>query len=168
MVIGWINVVNNIQPCRYSTNGIQRWSIVVMLYGMEYMNELPFYSTSSNDLDELYKNKIQKTNAFECNNNDFFAEIYPDLNFINQTNKNASYYTIKEFQKEYYKNKERKNNLSLFHTNIKNSPHKKNDLKCYLSTIGVEFSIIWPTENWRKQYNIDLRYLSGYKHHYFK
>ena len=42
-----------------------------------------------------------------------------------------------------------------------------NDLKCYLSTLGVEFSIIGPTENWGKQHNIDLRNLSGYKHHYF-
>ena len=92
---------------------------------MEYTNELPFYSTSSNDLNELYKNKIQTTNPFECNNNDFFAEIDPDLNFINHANKNSSYYTIKEFQKEYYNNKERKNNLSLFHTNIRSSSHKK-------------------------------------------
>ena len=135
---------------------------------MEYTNELPFYSTRSNDLNELYKNKIQKTNAFECNNNDFFADIDPDLNFINHANKNSSYYTIKEFQKEYYNNKERKNNLSLFHTNIRSSSHKKiNDLKCYLSTLGIEFSIIGLTENWGKQHNIDLRNLSGYKHHYF-
>ena len=41
------------------------------------------------------KNKIQKTNAFECNNNDFFPEIDPGLNFINHANKNYSYYTIK-------------------------------------------------------------------------
>ena len=42
-----------------------------------------------------------------------------------------------------------------------------NDLKCYLSTLGIEFSIIGLTENWGKQHNIDLRNLSGYKHHYF-
>ena len=31
MVLGWINVVNNVQPCRCSANGIQRRSDVVML-----------------------------------------------------------------------------------------------------------------------------------------
>ena len=92
---------------------------------MEYTNELPFYSTSSNDLNELYKNKIQKTNAFECNNNDFFAEIDPDLNFINHANKIIQTIQSKNLKILYYKNKERQNIFSLFHTNIRSSSHKK-------------------------------------------
>ena len=40
MVLGWINVVNNVQPCRCSTNGIQRRSIVVVLSGMSHMTKL--------------------------------------------------------------------------------------------------------------------------------
>ena len=92
---------------------------------LKYTNELPFYSTSSNDFNELYNNKIQRTNAFECNNNDFFADVDPDLYFIHHANNNSSYYTISELKKEYYKNKERKNNFSIFHTNIRSSSHKK-------------------------------------------
>ena len=42
-----------------------------------------------------------------------------------------------------------------------------NDIDCYLSTLGIEFNIIGLSENWGKQHNIDLRNLSGYKHHYF-
>ena len=61
---------------------------------LKYTNELPFYSTSSNGVNELYNNKIQRTNAFECNNNDFFADVDPDLNFIHHANNNSSYYTI--------------------------------------------------------------------------
>ena len=34
MVLGWINVVNNVQPCRCSANGIQRRPDVVMLSGI--------------------------------------------------------------------------------------------------------------------------------------
>ena len=127
----------------------------------------PFYSTSSNDFNELYNNKIQRTNAFECNNNDVFADVDPDLKFIHHANNNSSYYTISEFKKEYSKNKERKNNFSIFHTNIRSSSHKKiNDLKCYLSTLGIEFSLIGLSENWGKHLNIDLRNISGYKHQY--
>ena len=33
MVLEWLNVVNNVQPCRCLTNGIQRRSNVVMLSG---------------------------------------------------------------------------------------------------------------------------------------
>ena len=67
---------------------------------MKYTNEFPFYSTSSNDFNELYKNKIHKTNTSECNNNDFVADVDPDLNFVNNPdNKNSSYYTTNEFQK---------------------------------------------------------------------
>ena len=33
MVLEWINVVNNVQPCRCSANGMQRRSNVVMLSG---------------------------------------------------------------------------------------------------------------------------------------
>ena len=35
MVLDWINVVNNVQRCRCSTNGIQRRSNVVMLSGKQ-------------------------------------------------------------------------------------------------------------------------------------
>ena len=42
-----------------------------------------------------------------------------------------------------------------------------NCLKCYLSTLGIDFSKIGLTENWGKQHNIDLRNLSGYKHNFF-
>ena len=35
MVLEWINVVNNVQLCRCSTNGIQRMSNVVVLSGCE-------------------------------------------------------------------------------------------------------------------------------------
>ena len=34
MVIGWIDVVNNVQPCRCSANGMRPWSDVVVLSGM--------------------------------------------------------------------------------------------------------------------------------------
>ena len=34
MVIGWINVVNNVQPCRCSANGMRRRSDVVVLSGL--------------------------------------------------------------------------------------------------------------------------------------
>ena len=47
------------------------------------------------------------------------------------------------------------------------TPIKINDLKCFLSTLGIEFSIIGQSKNWAKQHNIDLRNVSGYKHHYF-
>ena len=118
---------------------------------MEYTNELPFYSTRSNDLDELYKKLNSKD---KCNNNDFFTEIDPDLNLINHANTNSSYYTIKEFQKTYFKNKERKDNSSLFIQILEAVPLKKKDLKCDLSTLGIEFSIIGLTENWGKQHTI--------------
>ena len=34
MVLGWINVVNNVQPCRCSANGMRRRSDVVVLSGV--------------------------------------------------------------------------------------------------------------------------------------
>ena len=80
---------------------------------LKYTNELPFYSTNSNDFNELYNNKIQRTNAFECNNNDFFADVDPDLNFIHHANNNSSYYTISEFKKNILKIKNAKI-ISLF------------------------------------------------------
>ena len=33
------------------------------------------------------KNKIQRTNAFECNDNDLFADVDPDFNFIHHAKK---------------------------------------------------------------------------------
>ena len=58
--------------------------------------------------------------------------------------------------------------ISLFFIRILEvAPIKKiNDIKCYLSTQGIEFSIIGLCENWGKQHTIDLRILSGYKHQY--
>ena len=35
MVLGWIDVVNNVQPCRCSANGMRRRSDVVVLSGMD-------------------------------------------------------------------------------------------------------------------------------------
>ena len=111
---------------------------------LKYTNELPFYSTSSNDFNELYKNKIQMTNAFECNNNDFFADVDPDLKFIHHDNNNSSYYTISEFKKKYIIKIKNAKIISLFFIRILEvAPIKKKfDLKCYLSTLGTEFSII--------------------------
>ena len=34
MVLGWIDVVNNVQLCRCSANGMRPWSDVVVLSGM--------------------------------------------------------------------------------------------------------------------------------------
>ena len=42
MVLEWLNVVNNVQPCRCLTNGIQRRSNVVMLSGMPSRMEVVF------------------------------------------------------------------------------------------------------------------------------
>ena len=130
--------------------------------------ELPFNSTSSNDFNKLYNKNTENTITYECHNNDFFTDIDPDLNYINHTNKKCSYYTINEFNKDYFNYNKRKNNLSLFHTNIRSSSHNKiNDLKCYLSTLNMDFSIIGLSENWGKQDTIDLRNLPGYIHHHY-
>ena len=51
-------------------------------------SELPFNSTSSNDFNKLYNKNTENTITYKCNNNDFFTDIYPDLNYINHTNKN--------------------------------------------------------------------------------
>ena len=131
-------------------------------------SELPFNSTSSNDFNKLYNKNTENTITYECNNNDFFTDIDPDLNYINHTNKKCSYYTINEFNKDYFNYNKRKNNVSLFHTNIRSSSHNKiNDLKCYLSTLNIDFSIIGLSENWGKQDTIDLRNLPGYIHHHY-
>ena len=45
--------------------------------------------------------------------------------------------------------------------------NKINDLKCYLSTLNIDFSIIGLSENWGKQDTIDLRNLHGYIHHHY-
>ena len=116
----------------------------------------------------MYNKNTENTITYECNNNDFFTDIDPDLNYINHTNKKCSYYTINEFNKDYFNFNKRKNNLSLFHTNIRSSSHNKiNDLKCYLSTLNIDFSIIGLSENWGKQDTIDLRNPPGYIHHHY-
>ena len=38
MVLGWIDVVNNVQPCRCSANGMRPWSDVVVLSGKQRKN----------------------------------------------------------------------------------------------------------------------------------
>ena len=125
-------------------------------------SELPFNSTSSNDFNKLYNKNTENTITYECSNNDFFTDIDPDLNYINHTNKKCSYYTINEFNKDYFNYNKRKNNLSLFHTNIRSSsPNKINDLKCYLSTLNIDFSIIGLSENWGRQDTIDLYVKNG-------
>ena len=56
--------------------------------------------------------------------------------------------------------------ISLFFIHILEVAPIKN-LKCYLFTLDIEFRIIGLSENWGKQYNIDLRNISGYKHHHY-
>ena len=79
------------------------------------------------------------------------------------------YYTINKFNKDYFNYNKRKNNLSLFHTNIRSSSHPKINLKSYLSALNIEFNIIRLSENWDKQDTgtIDLRNLPGYIHHHY-
>ena len=77
--------------------------------------EFPFNSTSSNDFNKLYNKNTGNIITYECNNNDFFTDIDPDLNYINHTNKKCSYYTINEFNKDYFNYSKGKNNC-LFHT----------------------------------------------------
>ena len=128
-------------------------------------SELPFNSTSSNEFNKFHNNKnTENTITYECNNIDFFTDIDPDLNYINHTNKTCSYYTINEFNKDYFNYNQRKNYLSLFHTNIRSSSQ---NLKCYLSTLNIDFSIIGLSKTWGKQDTIDLRNLPGYIHHHY-
>ena len=56
-------------------------------------SELPFNSISFNDFNKLYNKNTENTITYECNNNDFFTDVDPDLNYINHTNKKCSYYT---------------------------------------------------------------------------
>ena len=67
MVLDWINVVNNVQPCRCSTNGIQRRSNVVMLSDLANWSQLfhlgPTYCAPNPWLESwaLYKHALHKS-----------------------------------------------------------------------------------------------------------
>ena len=58
MVLGSINVVNNVQPCRCSDNGIQRRSDVVMLSGYRPRIFFKFYEIKDNIINKPVKNYI--------------------------------------------------------------------------------------------------------------
>ena len=59
MVLEWLNVVNNVQPCRCLTNGIQRRSNVVMLSGspnnLKMARVLPIYKKNNKTLPHNYR-----------------------------------------------------------------------------------------------------------------
>ena len=55
MVLGWIDVVNNVQPCRCSANGMRPWSDVVVLSGMRMTRNSTFHLNVRDPLESLTK-----------------------------------------------------------------------------------------------------------------
>ena len=63
--------------------------------------------------------------VYECNNNNnFLADVDPDLNYITHSNRNGAYFTLNKLDIEYFEYKNFKNHLSLIHTNIRSSFHE--------------------------------------------
>ena len=131
------------------------------------MNSLPFNNVKHSELSNLLNEHGNDTSAFECNNNDFFNPVDPDINFGFNANRPCTYYTINTFNDVYGKFNSKIKHLSLFHMNIRSSSHTNlNDLLCYLDTLDIDFKVIGLSENWGKTHNIDLRHIPGYTHHY--
>ena len=55
--------------------------ILCYLYDHAINCTFPFNNTSSSDYNKVYNKNTENTITYECNNNDFFTDINPDLNY---------------------------------------------------------------------------------------
>ena len=99
-------------------------------------------------------------NVHDNSRNDALATIDPDVHIRRFTN--CQYFDIAKFNSK-FKNEY---SLSMLHTNIRSSSRNICQLKSYLQTLNVNFSIIGISENWGTVENIDVQTMPGYTHEY--
>ena len=126
------------------------------------MNSLPLNhnyneETNRNNIQKIITHHADDTSVLNNNSNDLLSQIDPDLNYNTLYAQNeCKYYTINNFNETFKK----KDNLSIFHSNIRSSNAHINDIKCYLATLCTQFSFIGFSETWETETSINN--ISGY------
>lgn len=124
------------------------------------MNSLPFnhnYNEATNRNNIITHPADDTTSILNNNSNDLLSQIDPDLNYNTLYAQNeCKYYTINNFNETF----KIKDNLSIFHSNIRSSNAHINDIKCYLATLCTQFSFIGFSETWETETSINN--ISGY------
>ena len=98
---------------------------------------------------------------------DKLHDIDPDTHFYRSLPNILScskYYDEVTFVDKCSQLKITENNFSLFHVNARSIPKHHNDLKAYLSCLGIDFTILGFSETWFNASNVDLYGFDGYAH----
>ena len=117
----------------------------------------------NNDLTLLSKENKSSPFFFDDNCND--DDIDPDSNYIiRQTSNNdrCHYYTEESFN-NLLEDKKIKNELTLFHLNVRSIKNKFDDFCTYLHSLKINFSLIGISETWITDNTANLYDISGYK-----
>ena len=117
-----------------------------------------------NDLTLLTKANDSKSSPFSFSDNCDEDDIDPDNYLIRQTSNNnrCYYYTEKSFN-HLLKDKKIKNELTLFHLNVRSLKNKFDDFCTYLVSLKINFSLIGISETGITDNSTILYDISGHK-----
>ena len=117
-----------------------------------------------NDLTLLTKTNDSKPSPFSFSDNCNEDDIDPDNYLIRQTSNNdRCYYYTQESFNHLLKDKKIKNELTLFHLNVRSLKNKFDDFYKYLGSLKINFSLIGISETWLTDNSANLYDISGYK-----
>ena len=91
--------------------------------------------------------------------------IDPDINFYDhraQANLTSDYFNENKFNIDIVNRIAGHQTLSLLHLNIRSVPKNLNDLKAYVASLNVEFTVIGLSETWISDSNVGLYGIEGY------
>ena len=129
-------------------------SLHFYLHSDDNLNVVPPHLICSKELTVISENYVinMPDNVNEFKLNDILSNSDPNRSNFNSCN-SSRYYTSIELKKQ----RGHYNNVSIFHTNIRSSIQNLNQLKCYLNSLDVNFSIIGLSKTRGKPQHIDMQ-----------